>query len=57
MLNASVYLIRNCQWSLDLLHAWVQMGPRGPIRIKVGKAVTAALTGPSDFEAKEAAAR
>ncbi|CAK8562532.1 unnamed protein product [Lathyrus sativus] len=26
-LNAGSLLIRNCQWSMDLLHVWSQMGP------------------------------
>lgn len=28
--NAGVFLIRNCQWSMDLLDAWARMGPRSP---------------------------
>jgi xyloglucan 6-xylosyltransferase len=55
-LNAGVYLLRNCQWSLDLLDAWVQMGPRGAVRAAAGKAVTAALTGRPDFEADDQSA-
>ncbi|KAJ1399640.1 Nucleotide-diphospho-sugar transferase [Sesbania bispinosa] len=26
-LNAGSFLIRNCQWSMDLLHVWSKMGP------------------------------
>ncbi|PWA69227.1 Galactosyl transferase [Artemisia annua] len=29
-LNDGSFLIRNCQWSLDLLDMWVDMGPRSP---------------------------
>lgn len=29
-LNAGVFLIRNCQWSLDLMDAWTKMGPQEP---------------------------
>ncbi|KVH96013.1 galactomannan galactosyltransferase 1-like [Cynara cardunculus var. scolymus] len=29
-LNAGSFLIRNCQWSLDLLDSWADMGPRSP---------------------------
>ncbi|CAN6545522.1 hypothetical protein C1H46_042583 [Malus baccata] len=29
-LNAGVLLIRNCQWSLNLLDKWASMGPQGP---------------------------
>lgn len=28
--NAGVFLIRNCQWSLDFLDVWAQMGPISP---------------------------
>lgn len=31
-LNAGVYLLRNCQWSMNLLHAWAPMSPQGPVR-------------------------
>lgn len=27
-LNAGVFLIRNCQWSMDFMHAWAGMGPQ-----------------------------
>ncbi|XP_009777954.1 putative glycosyltransferase 7 isoform X2 [Nicotiana sylvestris] len=27
-LNAGVFLIRNCQWSMDLIEAWAKMGPQ-----------------------------
>jgi xyloglucan 6-xylosyltransferase len=36
-LNTGSFLIRNCQWSLDLLDAWAPMGPKGIIREKAGK--------------------
>ncbi|PUZ77415.1 hypothetical protein GQ55_1G369000 [Panicum hallii var. hallii] len=29
-LNAGVFLIRNCQWSLDFMDAWAAMGPDSP---------------------------
>nr|CAD1832435.1 unnamed protein product [Ananas comosus var. bracteatus] len=29
-LNAGVFLIRNCQWSLDFMAEWAAMGPRSP---------------------------
>jgi xyloglucan 6-xylosyltransferase len=35
-LNTGSFLIRNCQWSLDLLDAWSPMGPKGSIRDKAG---------------------
>ncbi|KAJ8430296.1 hypothetical protein Cgig2_024728 [Carnegiea gigantea] len=28
--NAGVFLIRNCQWSMDLLTRWVDFGPQSP---------------------------
>lgn len=42
-LNAGVFLIRNCQWSMDLLHAWAPMSPKGKIRDDVGKFLSKAL--------------
>lgn len=29
-LNTGSFLIRNCQWTMDLLHVWAQMGPMTP---------------------------
>ncbi|KAL5543814.1 hypothetical protein UlMin_007598 [Ulmus minor] len=29
-LNAGVFLIRNCQWSMELLDSWTSMGPQSP---------------------------
>ncbi|XP_072973639.1 probable glycosyltransferase 7 [Typha angustifolia] len=29
-LNAGVFLIRNCQWSLDFMDTWAAMGPNSP---------------------------
>ncbi|KAF2294739.1 hypothetical protein GH714_015835 [Hevea brasiliensis] len=29
-LNAGVFLIRNCQWSMDFMDTWAKMGPMGP---------------------------
>ncbi|KAL5099143.1 hypothetical protein RYX36_003470 [Vicia faba] len=36
-LNAGVFLIRNCQWSLDLMDAWAGMGPQSPEYEKWGE--------------------
>ncbi|KAF8707083.1 hypothetical protein HU200_030315 [Digitaria exilis] len=55
-LNAGIFLLRNCQWSLDLLDAWVPMGPRGPSRNEAGKLLTASLTGRPPFEADDQSA-
>ncbi|CAL4987651.1 unnamed protein product [Urochloa decumbens] len=43
-LNAGVFLIRNCQWSLDFLDAWARMGPAYPEHAAWGRKVKAALT-------------
>ncbi|KAJ6808366.1 alpha-6-galactosyltransferase [Iris pallida] len=29
-LNAGVFLIRNCQWSVDFIDRWARMGPQSP---------------------------
>lgn len=29
-LNVGVFLIRNCQWSMNLIDAWTSMGPQSP---------------------------
>jgi xyloglucan 6-xylosyltransferase len=42
-LNAGVFLLRNCQWSMDLLHAWAPMSPKGKIRDGAGVFQTKAL--------------
>ncbi|PHT50397.1 Glycosyltransferase 6 [Capsicum baccatum] len=36
-INAGVFLIRNCQWSMDLIEAWAKMGPQSPNYDKWGK--------------------
>ncbi|KAL6961332.1 hypothetical protein U1Q18_052491 [Sarracenia purpurea var. burkii] len=36
-INAGVFLIRNCQWSLDLMEVWASMGPQTPNYDKWGK--------------------
>ncbi|XP_060188939.1 putative glycosyltransferase 7 [Lycium barbarum] len=36
-INAGVFLIRNCQWSMDLVEAWSKMGPQPPEYDKWGK--------------------
>ena len=55
-LNTGSFLLRNCQWSLDLLDAWAQMGPKGPIRDEAGKVLTAKLKGRPAFEADDQSA-
>ncbi|KAL9671903.1 hypothetical protein QQ045_009476 [Rhodiola kirilowii] len=36
-LNAGVFLIRNCQWSLDFMEVWARQGPQSPEYVKWGK--------------------
>ncbi|KAH7284801.1 hypothetical protein KP509_34G070900 [Ceratopteris richardii] len=55
-LNTGSLLIRNCQWSLDLLDAWAPMGPKGRIREEAGKVLTDALAGRPAFEADDQSA-
>lgn len=55
-LNTGSLLIRNCQWSLDLLDAWAPMGPKGKIREEAGKVLTDALAGRPAFEADDQSA-
>ncbi|KAL3617955.1 putative xyloglucan 6-xylosyltransferase 5 [Castilleja foliolosa] len=55
-LNTGSFLLRNCQWSLDLLDAWAPMGPKGPVREEAGKILTAYLKGRPAFEADDQSA-
>ncbi|OAY63134.1 putative xyloglucan 6-xylosyltransferase 5 [Ananas comosus] len=55
-LNTGSFLLRNCQWSLDLLDAWAPMGPKGPIRDEAGRVLTASLEGRPAFEADDQSA-
>ncbi|KAJ7567541.1 hypothetical protein O6H91_02G152800 [Diphasiastrum complanatum] len=53
-LNMGVFLIRNCQWSLDLLDAWAAMGATGPLKLQIGKFLTSFLSErPENFEADD----
>lgn len=36
-LNAGVFLIRNCQWTMDFLEVWASMGPQTPEYEQWGK--------------------
>ncbi|KAJ7518083.1 hypothetical protein O6H91_21G054400 [Diphasiastrum complanatum] len=55
-LNTGVFLLRNCQWSLDILDAWATMGPKGTIRLEAGKLLTKTLKGRPEFEADDQSA-
>jgi xyloglucan 6-xylosyltransferase len=55
-INAGSFIIRNCQWSLDLLDAWARMGPRGPVRYEYGKVLGKALSDRPSYEADDQSA-
>nr|ABK24302.1 unknown [Picea sitchensis]ACN41079.1 unknown [Picea sitchensis] len=55
-LNTGSFLLRNCQWSLDILDAWAPMGPKGKIRLDAGKLLTRSLVGRPEFEADDQSA-
>ncbi|KAL1809548.1 hypothetical protein ACET3Z_026538 [Daucus carota] len=55
-LNTGSFLLRNCQWSLDMLDAWAPMGPKGKIRDEAGKILTRELKGRPVFEADDQSA-
>ncbi|KAI4301392.1 hypothetical protein L6164_034675 [Bauhinia variegata] len=55
-LNTGSFLLRNCQWSLDILDAWAPMGPKGKIREEAGKVLTRELKGRPVFEADDQSA-
>lgn len=55
-LNTGSFLLRNCQWTLDLLDVWAPMGPKGPIREEAGRILTANLKGRPAFEADDQSA-
>lgn len=55
-LNTGSFLLRNCQWSLDMLSAWAPMGPKGKVREEAGKVLTEALEGRPPFEADDQSA-
>ncbi|XP_051126866.1 putative glycosyltransferase 7 [Andrographis paniculata] len=41
--NAGIFLIRNCQWSMDFMDTWAQMGPISPDYDKWAKILTETL--------------
>ncbi|XP_052199548.1 probable xyloglucan 6-xylosyltransferase 5 [Diospyros lotus] len=55
-LNTGSFLLRNCQWSLDLLDAWAPMGLRGRVRDEAGKILMKNLEGRPAFEADDQSA-
>ncbi|KAH9533215.1 hypothetical protein CY35_18G040100 [Sphagnum magellanicum] len=55
-LNAGVFILRNCQWSMDLLHAWAPMSPKGAVRNAIGPLLSKAFPGRPDREADDQSA-
>ncbi|KAK8959854.1 putative glycosyltransferase 2 [Platanthera guangdongensis] len=55
-LNTGSFLLRNSQWSLDLLDAWAPMGPKGKIREDAGKVLSSFLKDRPAFEADDQSA-
>ncbi|XP_062196933.1 probable glycosyltransferase 6 [Phragmites australis] len=55
-LNAGVFLIRNCQWSLDLMEAWARMGPASPEYTEWGKTLRETLAGKANDESDDQSA-
>ncbi|XP_058186375.1 galactomannan galactosyltransferase 1-like [Rhododendron vialii] len=43
-LNAGVFYIRNCQWSMEFMEAWAEMGPQTPNYEKWGQIQMEALS-------------
>ncbi|XP_002987473.2 probable xyloglucan 6-xylosyltransferase 1 [Selaginella moellendorffii] len=52
-LNMGIFLIRNCQWSLDLLDILAQMGSDGPGSVGIGKILHVTLFGRPDLESDD----
>ncbi|KAL5203729.1 hypothetical protein ABZP36_008600 [Zizania latifolia] len=55
-LNAGVFLIRNCQWSLDFMDEWARMGPASPEYAKWGNVLRDTLKGKPDNESDDQSA-
>ncbi|PIN08160.1 Subunit of Golgi mannosyltransferase complex [Handroanthus impetiginosus] len=55
-LNTGSFLLRNCQWSLDILDTWAPMGPKGKIREEAGRLLTKELKDRPVFEADDQSA-
>ncbi|CAM6127055.1 unnamed protein product [Calypogeia fissa] len=54
--NAGVFMIRNCQWSLDLIDKWSPMGPQGQTRFLYGKILSKFLKGRNDWPSDDQSA-
>lgn len=54
-LNTGSFLLRNCQWSLDILDVWAPMGPKA-VREEAGRLLTRELKDRPVFEADDQSA-
>ncbi|CAH9142177.1 unnamed protein product [Cuscuta epithymum] len=55
-LNTGSFLLRNTQWSLDILDELAPMGPKGKVREEAGELLTKELKGRPVFEADDQSA-
>ncbi|KAI5079036.1 hypothetical protein GOP47_0006707 [Adiantum capillus-veneris] len=55
-LNAGVFLIRNCQWSLDFMDVWAAFGENQKVRDELGSVLSQFLTKRPVFESDDQAA-
>ncbi|KAI8534779.1 hypothetical protein RHMOL_Rhmol10G0123300 [Rhododendron molle] len=54
--NAGVFFIRNCQWSMEFLEVWAGMGPQTPNYEKWGQILTSTLSDKTDPESDDQSA-
>lgn len=52
-LNTGSFLMRNCQWSLDLLDVWARMGQKGWVTKEQGRILTDYLSDRPSFESDD----
>ncbi|KAG5528400.1 hypothetical protein RHGRI_029164 [Rhododendron griersonianum] len=51
--NAGVFFIRNCQWSMEFLEVWAEMGPQTPNYKKWGQILTSTMSDKMDPESDD----
>ncbi|KAG5528392.1 hypothetical protein RHGRI_029156 [Rhododendron griersonianum] len=54
--NAGVFFIRNCQWSMEFLEVWTKMGPQTPNYEKWGQILTSTMSDKTDPESDDQSA-
>ncbi|KAE9449587.1 hypothetical protein C3L33_18509, partial [Rhododendron williamsianum] len=54
--NAGVFFIRNCQWSMEFLEVWAGMGPQTPNYEKWGQILTSTMSDKTDPESDDQSA-